>query len=128
MAEVINPHLNPLPAFVETFGVRDFTSPHFRPTPTISGPLLDGPTLSSREIDIQFACKKLAEILIKKNRDYGSGNIARHGQKGILVRIDDKTARIENLLDNPSKVNCESIDDNWLDIAGYAILGYIIAE
>lgn len=38
------------------------------------------------------------QLLDRKQQDYGSQNIARHGEFGVLVRCDDKTARIANLL------------------------------
>ena len=62
---------------------------------------------------------EIVSLLDKKNKDYGDGNLLRHGLYGILVRVDDKTARISNLLKSESSF--ESIEDNLIDIAGYAI-------
>lgn len=84
-------------------------------------------TLSHKEIQIQQACTKLAEILIAKNRDYGSAYLKR-GDDGLIMRIEDKLHRIENLNDQPYIINFESKKDNWLDTAGYAILGYVSVE
>lgn len=66
--------------------------------------------------------KEIVDLLEKKNADYGDMNLCRHGLKGIIVRIDDKTARIDNLIkkDNITEVN-ESIEDTLKDIAGYCI-------
>jgi hypothetical protein len=76
------------------------------------------------------------QTLDRKQQDYGSQNIARHGELGVLVRCDDKTARLQNLLknrktmvlaDNPAECQMaprnESILDSWLDLANYGIIG-----
>lgn len=76
------------------------------------------------------------QTLDRKQQDYGSQNIARHGEFGVLVRCDDKTARLANLLKNRKTMvladdpaDCqmaprnESILDSWLDLANYGIIG-----
>lgn len=76
------------------------------------------------------------QTLDRKQQDYGSQNIARHGELGVLVRCDDKTARLQNLLanrktmilaDDPAECQMapknESILDSWLDLANYALIG-----
>jgi hypothetical protein len=76
------------------------------------------------------------QTLDRKQQDYGSQNIARHGELGVLVRCDDKTARLQNLLknrntmvlaDDPTECQMaprnESILDSWLDLANYGIIG-----
>jgi len=58
-----------------------------------------------------------------KQRDYGPENIRRFGRQGLMVRMHDKVARLENLLQNDDgggKPNNESIQDNLLDVVGYA--------
>ena len=68
-------------------------------------------------------------ILKRKNADYNKSTDAlsgfrRFGIRGILVRMEDKLGRIENLLDKPPQVTDESIDDTLLDVANYAFLAY----
>lgn len=65
----------------------------------------------------------LTETLIRKQRDYGPENIARFGTQGILVRAHDKLARLENLISRGLSPENESVADNYLDLAGYAIVG-----
>jgi hypothetical protein len=36
-------------------------------------------------------------VLVKKQKDYGPENIRRFGRQGLLVRLHDKVARLENL-------------------------------
>lgn len=83
--------------------------------------------LSSRQLMIKQTAEKVADLLVKKDQDYGADNIKRHGTLGVLVRMDDKLARLTNLL-NADKVNNEAIEDTWEDLAGYAIIGYLLTK
>ena len=77
------------------------------------------------------ACQEIAneivKLLIKKQRDYGHDNINAFGEYGILVRANDKIARLKNLKGNETVEN-ESVDDSWLDLAGYAILALMVSR
>lgn len=65
----------------------------------------------------------LTDILVKKQSDYGHQNIARFGRAGLLVRVHDKVARLENLLRDDRKPENESILDNFIDVIGYSAIG-----
>ena len=97
------------------------------------------------QIGQKALCIALANVqtLDRKQQDYGSQNIARHGEFGVLVRCDDKTARIANLLrqqpkleltDDPSeqagpdKAQNESRLDSWLDLANYGLIGALVMK
>jgi hypothetical protein len=57
--------------------------------------------------------------------DYGHNNIQRFGLDGLIVRIHDKIARLENLTERDSgSPNHESINDTFTDIVGYCIIGW----
>lgn len=66
-----------------------------------------------------------------KHQDYGPYNIAHApggAMNGLLVRMHDKMARLENLYyhrksDTP---NFESIEDTLLDLSNYAIIGLLV--
>jgi len=77
------------------------------------------------EIDEQLAfhVEDISKILVKKQRDYGHHNIARFGRAGLLVRMHDKVARLENLLQNDTNPENESVVDNFIDVIGYASIG-----
>lgn len=81
------------------------------------------------EIAIQrgepFDIIEVHATLIRKQRDYGPENIRRFGRQGLMVRMHDKVARLENLLSNDGggKPQNESIKDNLLDVVGYAAIG-----
>lgn len=64
------------------------------------------------------------ELLCKKQADYGHENILAFGDIGICVRMSDKIARIKNLR-NKNAMN-ESIEDSWIDLLGYAIIGLML--
>jgi hypothetical protein len=83
------------------------------------------------------------QTLDRKQQDYGSQNIARHGEFGVLVRCDDKTARIANLLSKrkgieladspadcvmPDQAQNESRLDSWLDLANYGLIGAMVLQ
>jgi len=74
----------------------------------------------------------LVELFVSKQRDYGSENIAKFGTAGLLIRIHDKIARLENIMDRSSgnfntavQVNAvagETIIDTLHDVVGYATI------
>lgn len=58
----------------------------------------------------------------RKQRDYGSGNISKFGEFGVLVRATDKFSRLTNLLTNVREPSNEAIEDTWLDLSNYALI------
>ena len=68
---------------------------------------------------------EIAELLDQKRADYGTENIKKFGNYGVLVRVSDKVERLINLSKRNNKPNFESVEDTWRDIAGYAILALI---
>jgi hypothetical protein len=75
------------------------------------------------ENDFKIKEETLVKTLIRKQRDYGPENIRRFGRQGLMVRMHDKIARLENLTLKKDDPNNESIDDTVMDIAGYAAIG-----
>lgn len=78
-------------------------------------------------IDLANVTETVHGILVKKQMDYGHGNISRFGRTGLIVRIQDKVARLENLMargisedDGPQN---ESLTDNVIDVMGYSAIG-----
>jgi len=73
----------------------------------------------------EIAIEHIAELLIGKQSDYGTENIARFGRTGLIIRLHDKVARLENLRDSSLTLNPwnESIEDTLLDIIGYSVVG-----
>ena len=72
---------------------------------------------------------ELLDILYKKHQDYGPLNIA-HAPGGALnglrVRMHDKLARLNHLVDNGDTPNYETIENTLVDLANYAIIGLMV--
>jgi hypothetical protein len=79
--------------------------------------------------DMQKILDELAIIMVRKHKDYGPMNIsgAPGGpMNGLRVRMYDKLARLNNLVDTGDTPNYESIEDTLLDLANYAIIGLLV--
>jgi len=68
------------------------------------------------------------QTLCNKQRDYGSENIVRFGHRGLIVRLHDKVARLENLLDSGRLPENEAVEDTYLDIVGYSTIGLMLLD
>lgn len=91
-------------------------------------------------------CVELIKLFDLKQKDYGSSNISEFGRVGVLIRMNDKMARIKNLTKNgqyflfkdSNKANPleetimveqdESIRDNYKNIAVYAIIDWLLED
>jgi hypothetical protein len=86
-----------------------------------------------RSVGIEITKSKILETLISKQRDYGKENIARFGTAGLLIRVHDKLARLQNLMQRSqnnfnaaigiNSVKDESIVDTIIDVIGYSVIG-----
>lgn len=71
------------------------------------------------------------ETLLSKHRDYGPTNISRSPGgplNGLRVRIHDKLARINHLIDSGATPENESLADSFLDLANYALIAQLVLE
>ncbi|MBA7568409.1 hypothetical protein ES708_10130 [subsurface metagenome] len=73
----------------------------------------------------RLVANEIAELVISKQNDYGQNNILDFGELGILVRTNDKVARLKNLIGKKNPQN-ETIEDTWKDTAGYAIVALML--
>ena len=67
--------------------------------------------------------QELLAMFLNKHKDYGKGNILANGELGIAMRISEKVERVKHLLVTNQDPQNESIDETWIDIATYAIIG-----
>jgi len=74
-------------------------------------------------------CKELAKI---KNKQYGVKNLLIFDGFGILTRMNDKLARLNNLFNNPESISLifeiqvkETMNDTILDLINYSIYLYL---
>lgn len=77
------------------------------------------------DIIIDFLSTQLEALKLFKAKqyDYGPGNISNFGDIGVLVRLNDKIERLKNLMFSGNAVLNESIEDTWIDIGNYGLIG-----
>jgi hypothetical protein len=75
----------------------------------------------NRGIDLTMV--QVHQTLVRKQKDYGPENIRRFGRKGLMIRLHDKVARLENLDGGGRGPENESVIDTFLDIVGYCAIG-----
>jgi hypothetical protein len=79
--------------------------------------------------DVEVILQTLYDTMLRKHEDYGPMNIAGAPggpMNGLRVRMYDKLARLNNLVDTGDTPNYESIEDTLLDLANYAIIGLLV--
>jgi len=116
MADYRTPGWDGLQHYVGNISKRDaYGNPH-------------NPTAFIKNVEDTF--NELQELLIKKHLDYGPKNISESPGgpiNGLRVRMHDKLARINNLVDsNVSNPQYESLEDSFKDMANYAIIGLLV--
>lgn len=70
-------------------------------------------------------------LLIRKHHDYGPKNIAHSPGgplNGLRVRMWDKIARINNLLDSGVQPSNESLRDSFLDLLNYSVIAMMVLD
>ena len=96
------------------------------------------PELADEFIQIQ---KEMYAMFARKHMDYGLNNIALGGDilnskddkkfslTGLCIRLTDKISRLKNLLINGrSFVQGEGMEDTFIDIANYGIIGLLVGR
>jgi hypothetical protein len=81
--------------------------------------------------DVADVTSKLFDLLISKHNDYGPKNISQSPGgplNGLRVRMWDKLARINNLVESGAKPENESLEDSFKDMANYAIIGLLVLQ
>lgn len=79
--------------------------------------------------DVADVTKELFDLLISKHHDYGPKNISESpggAMNGLRVRLWDKLARLNNLVDAGIHPQHESLEDTFKDMANYAIIGLLV--
>lgn len=67
---------------------------------------------------------EVAELVEKKNRDYGNSfdkTVNEYGDTAYFLRVEDKISRLKSLANKDAEVE-ESIEDTLKDIIGYTLL------
>lgn len=70
-------------------------------------------------------------LLLKKQMDYGPTNISKApggALNGLRVRMHDKIARINNLIDKNFEPQNESLRDSFIDLLNYSAIAIMVLE
>ena len=95
------------------------------------------PTNASKKIDDEFIADVwrvldgAGNLLIRKHKDYGPKNIAHSpggALNGLRVRMHDKVARINHLVDSRVAPSNESLRDSFVDLLNYSAIAILVLE
>lgn len=95
------------------------------------------PTNTGTKIDDEFIrdvwsiLDSAGNLLIRKHSDYGPKNIAHSpggALNGLRVRMWDKVARINNLLDSRVSPSNESLRDSFIDLLNYSAIAIMVLD
>jgi hypothetical protein len=81
--------------------------------------------------DVWAILDKAGNLLISKHHDYGPKNISQSPGgplNGLRVRMWDKTARINNLIDSGKDPEHESLKDSFIDLLNYSAIALMVLE
>jgi hypothetical protein len=81
--------------------------------------------------DIWGVLDGAGNLLIRKHHDYGPKNIAHSpggALNGLRVRMWDKVARINNLLDSQVNPSNESLRDSFIDLLNYSAIAILVLD
>jgi hypothetical protein len=80
-------------------------------------------------VNVSEIFDELKELLLSKHRDYGPKNISQSPGgplNGLRVRMHDKTARINNLVDKGLTAEHEPLEDSFKDLANYGVIALLV--
>ena len=81
--------------------------------------------------DVWRIMDQAGNLLVRKHHDYGPKNIAHSPGgplNGLRVRMWDKIARINNLLDSGVQPSNESLRDSFLDLLNYSAIAMMVLD
>lgn len=91
----------------------------------------------TREVNRQFAEEmwevfdSAGNLLLRKHKDYGPTNISHSPGgplNGLRVRMHDKVARINHLIDSGATPENESLRDSFLDLLNYSAIALMVID
>lgn len=92
---------------------------------------------SDKRLDSEFVANvwrildTAGNLLIRKHKDYGPKNISHSpggALNGLRVRLWDKIARINNLLDSGVEPSNESLRDSFIDLLNYSAIAIMVLD
>jgi hypothetical protein len=82
-------------------------------------------------VDMWEVLDTAGNLLIKKHKDYGPTNISLSPGgplNGLRVRMHDKTARINHLIDSGATPENESLRDSFIDLLNYSAIALMVLD
>ena len=109
----------------------DDPRPITEPSPAVWNTIRGNDFNKSFNEALQFKFQEAKALLLQKHQDYGPTNISNAPGgplNGLRVRIHEKSARINHLLDSKVEPKNESLRDSFLDMANYAIIALMVID
>jgi len=81
--------------------------------------------------DVRYRFDECLELLLRKHKDYSGRNIAQSpggALNGLRVRMHDKMARINNLIDTGASPEYEPLRDSFVDLANYSVIALMVLD
>jgi hypothetical protein len=81
--------------------------------------------------DMWEVLDQAGNLLLKKHKDYGPTNISLSPGgplNGLRVRMHDKTARINHLIDSGATPENESLRDSFIDLLNYSAIALMVID
>jgi hypothetical protein len=81
------------------------------------------------DLDVYEIMDELYDLMLSKHADYGPTNISNSPGgplNGLRVRMHDKLARINNLVESGAGAQNEPLEDSFKDLANYAVIGMMV--
>jgi len=89
------------------------------------------PNTNTFVVDVWATLDAAGNLLIKKHKDYGPTNISLSPGgplNGLRVRMHDKTARINHLIDSGATPENESLRDSFIDLLNYSAIALMVLD
>jgi len=87
--------------------------------------------LAEFDRDVRNRFDECLELLLRKHSDYGPANIANApggALNGLRVRMHDKLARINHLIDTGALPENESLRDSLVDLCNFSLIGLMVID
>lgn len=83
------------------------------------------------ELSVDEVYEYAQSVLLRKHQDYGPKNISQApggALNGLRVRMWDKLARINNLVDSGATPENEPLEDSFLDLLNYSAIALLVLK
>jgi len=110
------------------FGLPNFT---VRPSKRDANHKADANKVNQFAADMWEVFDNAGNLLLSKHKDYGPTNISRSPGgplNGLRVRMHDKTARINHLIDSGATPEHESLRDSFIDLLNYSAIALMVID